>query len=152
MNTCTETNRKGTLTEHAPGDERELILAVLDDGISHAAELERFTLTTAGLFRAGRERAALDHYIDLLGSLDMLVRALAETGRGLEVDFSNTSIGGVTLERFVDQLNGLLRETMAAQQRRDWVLIADLLEYELKPHLDQWKGVFAILREKILTA
>jgi hypothetical protein len=148
MNTHAEANKRSTSPDQTPEDGAQLLRAVLEDGAAHAGELQRFTLTTAGLFRSGNERTALDHYIELLGGFDMLVRALAEAGCVLGVDFSATPVGDVTLERFVGQLNTLLQETMAAQQRRDWVLIADLLEYELAPHLGQWQGLFAVLGEK----
>lgn len=148
MNTHSEVNKRSTSPDQTPEDGALLLRAVLDDGAAHAGELQRFTRTTAGLFRAGNERAALDHYIELLGGFDMLVRALAEAACVLGVDFSTTPVGGVTLERFVGQLNTLLQETMAAQQRKDWVLIADLLEYELAPHLGQWQELFAVLGEK----
>lgn len=148
MNTYAEANKRHAPPGQTQEDGALIVRAVLDDGASHAAELQRFTLATAGLFRAGNERAALDHYIELLGGFDMLIRALADVAFVLGVDFSTTPVGNVTLERFVSQLNTLLQETMAAQQRKDWVLIADLLEYELAPHLEQWRELFAALGDK----
>ncbi|ANA41227.1 MULTISPECIES: hypothetical protein [Geobacter] len=145
MNTYAEADKRQASPGQTTEDGALLVRAVLDDGASHAAELQRFTLATAGLFRAGNDRPALDHYIELLGGFDMLIRALADVAFVLGVDFSTTPAGDVTLERFVGQLNTLLQETMAAQQRKDWVLIADLLEYELAPHLGQWRELFAAL-------
>ncbi|RNC67275.1 MAG: hypothetical protein ED859_15485 [Desulfuromonadales bacterium] len=126
-----------------------LITDALNDGSAHATELRQFALETAALFRSGAEQRALGHYIDLLNGFDWLVKALDCTGEALALDFAREQVGGGTLSRFVDDLNALLQETMKAQERKDWVLLADLIEYELAPHLEQWRTVFVSLREKV---
>lgn len=133
-------------TGHQEG--AELVRVVLNDGAAHAREMHRHALETATAFRSGGERRALEHYIDFLNGFGSLVQALDCTGRALGVDFAATPVGGTTIARFVDDLNALLSETMKAQERKDWVLLADLLEYELAPHLASWQEVFALLGEK----
>lgn len=130
----------------------DLITNALSDGSSHAAELHRFALVSAGLFRSGDERRALGQYIDLLTGFDWLVKALDCTGTALGVDFAATPFGGITLARFADDMNALLTEAMKAQERKDWVLLADLIEYELAPHLAEWPKVFALLKERVPSA
>lgn len=120
----------------------------LNDGTAHAVEMQRHALETAAVFRSGGERRALGQYIEFLSGFDSLVQALDCTGRALGVDFAATPFGGTTMTRFVEDLNALLSETMKAQERKDWVLLADLLEYELAPHLESWQKVFALLGEK----
>lgn len=125
-----------------------LIRDVLNDSLTHAAEMHRHALETAAAFRSGGERRALGHYIDFLNGFDSLVQALDCTGRALGIDFAATPFGAATVTRFVEDLNALLSETMKAQERKDWVLLADLLEYELAPHLESWQKLFALLGEK----
>lgn len=134
------------------GEAAALIADVLTDGTAHAAEMQRHALETATAFRAGGERKALGHYIDLLGGFDLLVKTLDGAGRALGVDFQATAVGDTTLARFVEDLNALLSEAMKAQERKDWVLLADLLEYELAPHLDAWQRLFAALGARVPSA
>ncbi|WP_052263248.1 hypothetical protein [Geobacter pickeringii] len=134
------------------GEATALIAEVLTDGNAHAAEMQRHALETAAAFRAGGERRALGHYIELLGGFDLLVKTLDGAGRALGVDFAATVVGDTTLARFVEDLNALLTESMKAQERKDWVLLADLLEYELAPHLEAWQQVFAALSARVPSA
>lgn len=129
-----------------------LIREVLADGKSHAVEMQRHALETAAAFRSGGERRALGHYIDFLNGFDSLVQALDYVGRALGIDYASTPLGGTTITRFVEDLNALLSESMKAQERKDWVLLADLLEYELAPHLESWQQVLAVLGEKVPAA
>uniref|UniRef100_A0A831UJF9 Uncharacterized protein n=1 Tax=Geobacter metallireducens TaxID=28232 RepID=A0A831UJF9_GEOME len=126
-----------------------LIREVLADGRTHAVEMQRHALETAAAFRSGGERRALGHYIDFLNGFDSLVQALDYVGRALGIDFASTSLGDKSITRFAADLNILLAETMKAQERKDWVLLADLLEYELAPHLESWQQVFAVLGERV---
>lgn len=129
-----------------------LIREALNDGIAHAAEMHRHALETATAFRAGGERKALGLYIEFLNGFDSLAQLLDCTGRALSIDFAATPFGAATVTRFVEDLNTLLSETMKAQERKDWVLLADLLEYELAPHLESWQKVFVLLGEKVPAA
>jgi len=129
-----------------------LIHEVLTDGMAHAVEMQRHAFETAALFRSGGERRALGQYIDFLNGFDSLVQALDYVGRVLGIDFATTSLGEKSITRFVEDLSALLSETMKAQERKDWVLLADLLEYELAPHLESWHQVFTVLGQKVPAA
>lgn len=49
------------------------------------------------------------------------------------------------IEKFIDTLKTLID----SQQRGDFVLIADLLEYEVIPLIPVWKDIFHLLLEKV---
>ncbi|WP_298438413.1 hypothetical protein [Geobacter sp.] len=134
------------------GEGAALLAKVLTDGSAHAAEMQRHTLETVAAFRAGSERKALGHYIELLGGFDPLVQTLDCVGRALGVDFNATAVGDTTLARFVEDLNALLSEAMKVQERKDWVLLADLLEYEIAPHLTTWQQVLTVLGTRVPSA
>jgi len=34
------------------------------------------------------------------------------------------------------------------QEEEDWIMLADLLEYELIPLLEEWKSILPLLKEK----
>lgn len=123
-----------------------IITNVLDDAGAYATELVQFLPLTAGVFRSGDEGKALGQFIDILTGLDSLVKTFDSVGKAMNLDFGTTVNGNRSLREYVDQLNELLREMMGAQQKKDWVLLADLLEYELAPGLNQWLGVLSTLK------
>ena len=46
------------------------------------------------------------------------------------------------VKEFVEKLNGLAEEIIVGQEETDSMLVADLIEYELIPLLDEWKERF----------
>lgn len=58
----------------------------------------------------------------------------------------------ITLPEFGDALNdlsSLFTEMIEIQENEDWILLADLLEYEYLPLVDKTKAVVAQLRESV---
>lgn len=51
-----------------------------------------------------------------------------------------------------DQLSSLFSEMTDVLVNEDWVLLADLLEYEFLPAVNRWKKVVALLREDVRTS
>jgi hypothetical protein len=92
----------------------------------YARDLRAEGLTIASAFRAGRSH---------VGALDLWLGKLADY---LElVEGSRTSRRATEAER---PLSTWVRELLTARNGRDLVLMADLLEYEILPRLDQVKG------------
>ncbi len=52
----------------------------------------------------------------------------------------------------VEQFSSLLTEMTEVLENEDWILLADLLEYELLPVCENWKKVIQTLREELRTA
>lgn len=117
---------------------RELykVVTIMGEGASRVAEM----------FRQSDDAEALETYQDLL-------------------DVTRDFIGMVSILRgefalkdhkeFVeasDQLSSLFSEMTSVLANEDWVLLADLLEYEFLPAVNRWKKVVALLREDVRTS
>lgn len=105
--------------------------------LGHAdSYLERFLPGLAALatrFRQGEEREAADSLVEALEGIQWFLGLFA----GFEVlahhDLKAVPFRGRTLADFVDRLKSLVTETAEAQRNQDWVLLADLFDYELRP-------------------
>lgn len=89
----------------------------------------------AELFRQGSDFEALDMYQDFLQVLQDLMGILnvfRQEGLVSEIP---------SLQASIETLSNLFSELMDAQEQEDWILLADLLEYDLLPHLEEWKNV-----------
>ncbi|WP_462325130.1 hypothetical protein [Desulfoplanes sp.] len=97
----------------------------------------------AGLFRQAEDLEALDTYQDLLevarDFLGMVATLQDELGLS-----SNQEMGDV-LQAFSE----LLSEMIEVQENEDWVLLADLLEYEFLPVVERWTPVIKDLETKV---
>jgi hypothetical protein len=100
----------------------------------------------AKLFRQAEDLEALDTYQDLLEvARDFLgmIGALQD-----ELSLTSDENMGSVLEEF----STLLTEMIDVQENEDWVLLADLVEYEFVPVVQKWQGVVTTLRNTISNA
>lgn len=66
----------------------------------------------------------------------------------LDIDPASLSLGPKTLADAHEELNKYLREALAALQSRDYVLLGDLLEYELAPRAEDESRIIALLQRQ----
>jgi len=96
---------------------------------------------TAGLLREGKVEDANQLYADAIDALSVLVYALSIAGQQL----------GEPAERLCGvqaEVDPWLDELLDAQQVRDWVRVADCLEYEVEPILADWgRAIDGVRRE-----
>jgi len=98
------------------------------------------------LFRQADDAEALETYQDLL---DVTRNFLAMIGL-LRNEYSLKDH-----KAYVDaaeEMTNLFTEMTEVLENEDWILLADLLEYEFLPAVEKWKKVIAQLREDIRTA
>lgn len=126
--------------------QEQAAMKMLVDGCRHLDELNRFLLQTSELYRGGDNRKGLECFMQLIDGMEWFAKTAITAEQVLKLDFAGTSCGGRTLTESVETLNGILLEIIAAQEQRDWVLLTDLLEYELAPELKLWLDIFTTLR------
>jgi len=97
----------------------------------------------ADLFRQADDGEALEVYQDLL---DVTRDFMSMIGvlRG-EFSFKDNA----EFNKATDEISGLFTEMLEVLENEDWILLADLLEYEYIPAVSRWKKVVATLREDI---
>ena len=122
-------------SEMAVNITRELykVVTLMDHGARRVAEL----------FRKADDGEALEVYQDLM---DVTRDFLGIIGvlRG-EFSLKHTP----DFESASEELSSLFSEMLEVLENEDWILLADLLEYEFIPTVDRWKKIVAQLREDI---
>ncbi len=114
---------------------RELykVVTLMGEGASRVAEL----------FRQADDAEALETYQDLVDVtrdfLGMIGTLRGEFSLKDYREFMEAS----------DQLSTLFGEMTTVMGNEDWILLADLLEYEFLPAVNRWKKVVAQLREDV---
>ncbi len=97
----------------------------------------------ADLFRQADDSEALEVYQDLL---DVTRDFMGMIGV-LRGEFSLKD--HKEFNKATDDISGLFTEMLEVLENEDWILLADLLEYEYIPAVSRWKQVIATLREDI---
>jgi hypothetical protein len=60
----------------------------------------------------------------------------------------NCLVQGISVRDHIEKFIAILKQFIDSQQRGDFVLIADLLEYEVIPIVPIWKDIFRLLLQK----
>jgi hypothetical protein len=102
--------------------------------------------SVADMFRQADDSEALELYQDLLD----VTRDFMSMVGVLRDEFSVKDNKVVTEN--MEEISGLFSEMIEVTENEDWILLADLLEYEYLPAVDKWKKVIAQVREDIREA
>lgn len=105
------------------------VIDIMAHGSKRVAELFRQSELADGLEML-QDIVAVSR--DMLGTIDVL-RANYSAGKMVELD----ALG--------DSLGSLLDELGDAMEDEDWMLVADLIEYEFLPACDGWRSVISII-------
>ncbi|WP_419788253.1 hypothetical protein [Pseudodesulfovibrio sp.] len=97
----------------------------------------------ATLFRQADDAEALDTYQDLLE----VIRNFLKMVGVLRDEYSLKN--NEDYEKGAVELNELFTEMSTVLENEDWILLADLLEYEFLPAVERWKRVIKALRDDI---
>jgi len=110
--------------------------------------------TVLRIMQSGCTRvAALFRQADLAEALEVL-QDLLDVTRHFLATISILSEGfpaskGAELEKASAELDGLISEMCDVMGNQDWILLADLLEYEMQPACKNWNDVLASLGDTI---
>lgn len=109
---------------------------ISDDFIRNSGAMFQILVRSAkeisGLFRKADEGEANQRYLEFLGSYQDMFQMLQNVKPALNLP----------MDEMLEALERLLDKMIHAQENQDWVMLADLLEYELAPVLKEWEGMF----------
>ena len=106
----------------------------------------------AAALQAGRTGEAVGQFGRLLSIWQNSRTTIVECSRLMEQDWSNREIDGRTLTAHLNDLTARLREVRDAFEARDYVLLGDLLQYEMPDVCATWASIFRRLAEDVYVA
>jgi hypothetical protein len=118
-------------------DNAELYLEKLIPGIEKAAEL----------FQVEDETEANKFFLNIIDGIEWLSQVLDGVVSALNIDIENNKILGRTVHEHQAQLIDLTQQLVEANTNKDWVLVADLLEYEILPFYREWSKLIPEFRK-----
>ena len=100
-----------------------------------------------------REIARLFRQADDAEALEMLQDLLEVTREFLGMvgllRYEYVTPGSDSIDDRIEAISSLLGEMIEVLENEDWILLADLLEYEFMPVVNDWKGVISNLQKVI---
>ena len=80
-----------------------------------------------------------------LDGLQIILSATVTAANLLELKLSDIKAEENSLEQAISSITAMLDEMIEAQTQRDIILLADLIEYEMIPTLEDWKMFMALM-------
>ena len=108
------------------------------------AELWDSTAWRVGLFRAASDTDALELFQDLLDVTRDFMGMLGEL-RSRHTDGALPEFAQKT-----EKFSNMLSEMGDVLENEDWILLADLLEYEFIPQCDEWRSTSEVLHRQVI--
>jgi hypothetical protein len=105
-------------------------------------------------FRLGHDEKSSSSFLRCLDGLQVFMHSLEKCRRLLGLSFellyvpTQNSSGDITVAQNRRRLFEVLDAMIEAQMNQDWVLLADLLQYELIPVLEDWRLILPVVLEK----
>jgi hypothetical protein len=106
-------------------------LAFLKQGPEYLDALMEALPRIIEAFRLGDEQEANEYFLNFLESLQLLMSMLEQTRQVLNLWQGQDEENGSDLSQFLDSLLDVLNTLISLQEQKDWIFLADVLEYEL---------------------
>ena len=97
------------------------------------------------LFRTGNEQEANQFFIKIIDGIDWFSQVLGIIIAAKEIS-PETVVGDKSVRDWQTDLVDFTQQMVDANKNKDWVLLADLLEYEILPYYKAWSNLLPHLR------
>jgi len=104
---------------------------------------------SADKFRLEDESIANQHFIRVVDGLQTFVDVLTKLKSLNNLDLTKIIVGGEPASKREDALLELFNGLHECQVNKDWITLADLLEYELAANISDWREVFIAMGDEI---
>lgn len=94
----------------------------------------------ADKFRMESEEDANKHFVQGIENLQWFFRIIENTLKMMNKNMTDYRVEDKTIESLINDISKKLEEVIAIQQDKNWVLLADFIEYEIIPLLEKFKS------------
>ena len=101
---------------------------------------------TAEIFRSGNEQEANQLFLQIIDGMDWFSQVMEIVIQVKQFEPDRPIYNGKSLKDQKNQFADLTRQMLEANKNKDWVLLADLLEYELLPYYQEWNDFLPKIR------
>jgi len=100
--------------------------------------------TVADSFRISDETVANTRFVQGIENLQYYLKILEDAAILLGKPLERLMDRDVTFSSYVTELVGKLTDIIKVQQQKDWVMLADMIEYEMIPSLEKLGEVYKL--------
>ena len=138
--------------EVCSGTPASLVARCLDEAVASLPSLCAAAIDIGDGFRRHDLEGANRSLVELADGLGTLIAIASATNLAARVDGAEPVGRSQPVAPLVAELSAQLDAIIDAQQGRDWVTVADVLQYELEPSLRRWAPALEAARPDVTAA
>ncbi len=128
-------------------------LAITKNGLTKASTLidsiKKETMNAADFFREGKYQDASGKLASIMEAIKPLINFLHSVGMSFNMNFDEIMFDpNTTLSQKIESFLQSFGELVVAQQKKDYVELADYLEYQLVEDMDDWNKIINVLLQE----
>ena len=124
---------------------KDLVATNLANALDYLKKLIPGFEQAADLFRTGNEQEANKYYLQILDGIDWFSQVVSVIMSPDEGETELPDTDDESLEVRQKKLTDLMSQMLEANENQDWVLLADILEYEMVPFYKDWEKILSKL-------
>ena len=126
---------------------KDLVATNLANALDYLKKLIPGFEQAADLFRAGNEQEANKYYLQILDGIEWFSQVVSVIMSPDEGETKLPDTDDESLEVRQKKLTDLMSQMLEANQNQDWVLLADILEYEMVTFYKDWEKILSKLEK-----
>jgi hypothetical protein len=124
----------------------EMLRSAVQDAHSYLSSLKSSMLEIAEMFRSERQDQGNARLQQLLEGL----KTFLALSRGIELSICGMPTAeSSAVEKAIEQMGPTLEDQIGAQSQSDWMLLADILEYDLAPNLKAFEDILVGFKTRL---
>ena len=127
----------------------ELLNGSLNAAITFLNEFKAGIVKTTDEIRWGNSVTGFKDFSAYLSGLTMFIQIMEKISQFLKVDYNNLVYDGKSLQTYFNDLEKILSSVLSTQVEQDYVLLADIVEFELKPNIEMFENILKDMSVKI---
>ncbi len=127
----------------------ELLNGSLSAAITFLNEFKAGIVKTTDEIRWGNSAGGFKNFSEYLKGLTTFIQIMEKISEFLKIDYDSLVYDGKSVQSYFNDLEKILSSVLSTQVEQDYVLLADVVEFELKPNIDIWENILKDIKTKI---
>ena len=127
----------------------ELILESISAINNYFNDLSKNLSKVSDLLRVGNDKDGFNDFAADLKGVTAFVQIMDKLAPFLNIDYSIYTYKEKTIKAYFDDLEAVLSKILETQKDRDYIMLADVIEFEMEPLLKIWQDVLESFKTKI---
>lgn len=130
----------------------ELLNDSIDAVLMFLKEFRNGIVKATDEIRWGNSAGGFKNFSEYLKGLTTFVQIMGRISEFLKIDYNNYIYNNKSVQFYFNELEKILSAVLSAQVEQDYVLLADIVEFELKPNIEIWNKILENMKSKLNNA